>query len=69
MGTSLDMLRRAAATLLRLARLPENRPLLRRHERRLLSLVMSQILDQKVAHELADVLYHCNLPDADSHEH
>lgn len=60
MGTSLDMLRRAAATLLRLARHPENRPLIRRHERRLLSLVMSQILDQKVAHELADVLYFCS---------
>lgn len=62
MGTSLDMLRRAAATLLRLAEHPENRPLIRRHERRLLSLVMSQILDQKVAHELADVLYQCSLP-------
>ncbi|XP_069361885.1 trithorax group protein osa isoform X3 [Maniola hyperantus] len=60
MGTSLDMLRRAAATLLRLAERAENRPLLRRHERRLLSLVMSQILDQKVAHELADVLWHCS---------
>lgn len=59
MGTSLDMLRRAAATLLRLAERPENRPLIRRHERRLLSLVMSQILDQKVAHELADVLFQC----------
>lgn len=62
MGTSLDMLRRAAATLLRLAEHPQNRPLIRRHERRLLSLVMSQILDQKVAHELADVLYQCSLP-------
>ncbi|XP_063361134.1 trithorax group protein osa-like [Cydia amplana] len=62
MGTSLDMLRRAAATLLRLAEHAENRPLIRRHERRLLSLVMSQILDQKVAHELADVLYHCSQP-------
>ncbi|GBO99686.1 Trithorax group protein osa [Eumeta japonica] len=59
MGTSLDMLRRAAATLLRLAEHPANRALIRRHERRLLSLVMSQILDQKVAHELADVLYQC----------
>ncbi|XP_039759780.1 trithorax group protein osa-like isoform X6 [Pararge aegeria] len=62
MGTSLDMLRRAAATLLRLAERAENRPLLRRHERRLLSLVMSQILDQKVAHELADVLWHVSQP-------
>ncbi|XP_028170333.1 trithorax group protein osa [Ostrinia furnacalis] len=57
MGTSLDMLRRAAATLRRLAGHAENRPLLRRHERRLLALVMSQILDQKVAHELAGVLF------------
>lgn len=66
MGTSLDMLRRAAATLLRLAEHPENRPLIRRHERRLLSLVMSQILDQKVAHELADVLYHCSQQRSDA---
>ncbi|XP_035452854.1 trithorax group protein osa isoform X5 [Spodoptera frugiperda] len=66
MGTSLDMLRRAAATLLRLAEHPENRPLIRRHERRLLSLVMSQILDQKVAHELADVLFHCSQSRADA---
>lgn len=66
MGTSLDMLRRAAATLLRLAEHPENRPLIRRHERRLLSLVMSQILDQKVAHELADVLFHCSQARADA---
>lgn len=71
MGTSLDMLRRAAATLLRLARHPDNRPLIRRHERRLLSLVMSQILDQKVAHELADVLYYCSQQrvDDDLQEH
>ncbi|KAL0868394.1 hypothetical protein ABMA27_007907 [Loxostege sticticalis] len=60
MGTSLDMLRRAAATLHRLAAHAENRPLIRRHERRLLALVMSQILDQKVAHELADVLFACS---------
>lgn len=66
MGTSLDMLRRAAATLLRLAEHSENRPLIRRHERRLLSLVMSQILDQKVAHELADVLYQCSQPAGDA---
>lgn len=68
MGTSLDMLRRAAATLLRLAEHPENRPLIRRHERRLLSLVMSQILDQKVAHELADVLYQCSQRRVDDSE-
>lgn len=65
MGTSLDMVRRAAATLLRLAEHPCNRALLRRHERRLLSLVMSQILDQRVARELADVLYHCGRDDPD----
>jgi AT-rich interactive domain-containing protein 1 len=49
MGTSLDMLRRAAMTLLNLARHPENRPLFVQHEPRLLQLVMSQILEQKVA--------------------
>lgn len=57
MGTSLDMLRRAAATLVHLARHPDNRPLLVQQESRLLALVMSQILDQQVALLLSKVLY------------
>lgn len=60
MGTSLDMLRRAAATLLNLARHPDNRTLLLQHESRLLALVMSQILDQQVAAIVARVLYQCS---------
>lgn len=57
MGTSLDMLRRAAGTLLHLARHPDNRTLFVQHEPRLLQLVMSQILDQQVACVLARVLF------------
>ncbi|XP_050519280.1 trithorax group protein osa isoform X2 [Diabrotica virgifera virgifera] len=57
MGTSLDMLRRAAATLVFLARHPDNHTLMVQQEPRLLALVMSQILDQQVALLLAKVLY------------
>ncbi|XP_065351096.1 trithorax group protein osa isoform X2 [Cloeon dipterum] len=60
MGTSLDMLRRAAATLLHLSRHRANRPLFVQQEQRLLTLVMSQILDQHVAAILARVLYQCS---------
>lgn len=58
MGTSLDMLRRAAGTLLHLAKHPDNRPLFMQQEQRLLQLVMSQILDQQVAYVIARVLFH-----------
>ena len=57
MGTSLDMLRRAASTLLNLSKHPDNIPLFLRQEQRLLALVMSQILDQGVASILSNVLY------------
>ncbi|XP_014219611.1 trithorax group protein osa-like [Copidosoma floridanum] len=60
MGTSLDMLRRAAGTLLNLSRHPDNRTLLLHHESRLLALVMSQILDQQVAAIVARVLFQCS---------
>lgn len=60
MGTSLDMLRRAAGTLLNLSRHPDNRTLLLQHESRLLALVMSQILDQQVAAIVARVLFQCS---------
>nr|CAD7452330.1 unnamed protein product [Timema tahoe] len=62
MGTSLDMLRRAAGTLLHLSRHPDNRPLFLQQEQRLLALVMSQILDQQVASILARVLFQCSRP-------
>ncbi|XP_067675307.1 trithorax group protein osa-like isoform X7 [Haliotis asinina] len=61
MGTSLDMLRRAATILLCLARIEENRKLFVHHQSRLLALVMSQILDQSVAQILSDVLFECSL--------
>ena len=57
MGTSLDMLRRAASTLFNLSRHADNVPLFVTHEQRLLSLVMSQILDQGVASILSNVLF------------
>lgn len=59
MGTSLDMLRRAANILLHMAMVPENRHVFSHHQQRLLSLVMSQILDQYVAQILSDVLFYC----------
>ncbi|XP_064488788.1 trithorax group protein osa-like isoform X2 [Ornithodoros turicata] len=62
MGTTLDMVRRAAATLRCLARVPDNRSLFAPLQSRLLALVMSQILDQGVAALLADVLYECSQP-------
>lgn len=60
MGTTLDMVRRAAGTLRCLARVPTNRALFLQHQGRLLALVMSQILDQGVAGIVADVLYECS---------
>jgi AT-rich interactive domain-containing protein 1 len=60
MGTSLDMLRRAAMTLLHIARVPENRNFFIHNQSRLLTLVLSQILDQHVAQILADVLFECS---------
>ncbi|CAB4056249.1 ARID1 [Lepeophtheirus salmonis] len=57
MGTSLDMLRRAASTLSNLSQHPDNIPLFLRQEQRLLSLVMSQILDQGVEAILSNVLF------------
>lgn len=57
MGTSLDMLRRAAGTLLHLSKHPDNRPLFMQQEQRLLGLVMSHILDQQVALIISRVLY------------
>nr|KAG5699389.1 hypothetical protein BaRGS_008297 [Batillaria attramentaria] len=60
MGTSLDMLRRAATTLLHLARVPENRKLFLHHQSRLLTLVMSQILDTGVTQIVSDVLFECS---------
>lgn len=55
-GTSVDMLCRAADVLLCLAQIPANSGILARFHHRLLQLVMSQILDCKVTAILAQVL-------------
>ena len=60
MGTSLDMLRRAASILLHMARVPDNRKLFIAQQPRLLNLVMSQILDQTVSNTLSEVLFECS---------
>ncbi|RWS09496.1 trithorax group protein osa-like protein [Dinothrombium tinctorium] len=65
MGTTLDMVRRAAACLRCLSRIPDNRPLFLNYQQRLLTLVMSQILDQGVASIIADVIYECSLYEND----
>lgn len=57
MGTSLDMLRRAARILNDLSRVEENLPLFVDYQERLLTLSMSLVLDQYVAHMLMGVLY------------
>lgn len=59
MGTSLDMIRRTSATLVEMALVEENQPILLKQQDRLLGLVMSQILDQHVAKMISDVLYEC----------
>ena len=60
MGTSLDMLRRAASILLHMARVPDNRKMFVSQQSRLLNLVMSQILDQTVSNTLSEVLFECS---------
>jgi AT-rich interactive domain-containing protein 1 len=60
MGTSMDMLRKAAAVLLHVAQVPENQSLFVEQQQRILSLAMSQILDATVTDVLADVLFHCS---------
>lgn len=60
MGTSLDMLRRSAAILLNIAKVPDNRKMFVPQQNRLLNLVMSEILDQSVANTLSEVLFECS---------
>ncbi|KAK8388046.1 hypothetical protein O3P69_020134 [Scylla paramamosain] len=57
MGTSLDMVRRSANTLVHLSRVPANARVISGTENRLLTLVMSQILDTYVASQLSQVLF------------
>lgn len=57
MGTSLDMVRRSANTLVNLSRVPDNARVIMACENRFLNLVMSQILDTYVASQLSQVLF------------
>jgi AT-rich interactive domain-containing protein 1 len=58
----MDMLRRAASTLCAMAQVPENRKLFVQHQTRLLTLVMSHILDSSVTRILSNVLFECSQP-------
>lgn len=57
-GTSVDMLRRAASTLVSLARIPSNRSLFLPFQGRILTLATSRILDGLIVNHLASVLYY-----------
>lgn len=61
MGTTADMVKRAASLLTCLARVPENRPLFFNYQQRLIQLVMSHVLDSAVVNLIADVMYECSL--------
>jgi len=65
MGTTLDMLRRAAAALKHLAAVPENRSLFLPQQDRILALVMSHVLDNSVSKLLSGVLFLCSSSPAD----
>ena len=60
MGTSLDMLKRAAIVLQQIAQVPQNQQLMARYQERLLALVISEVLDQSVMAIISDVLFHCS---------
>lgn len=57
MGTSVGMLRRAANTLLCLAKVSENQPKFAQFQSRLLNFTMSQLMDSRVAATISDVLF------------
>lgn len=61
LSTTQDMLKRAAQTLKCLSNLVDNHPLFAQHQQRLLSLVMSQKLDQEVVPIVADVIFEISL--------
>ena len=60
LGTSLDMLRKAARTLAFLAQVPENQTLFVDKQERILNLVMSVCMDTEVVRMLSDVLFSCS---------
>lgn len=60
LGTSVDMLRKAASTLRALALVPQNQPLFLPKQERILNLLMSNCMDSKVVEYLSDVLFSCS---------
>lgn len=62
LGTTIEMLRRAAKCLLYVAQFggPEAARLVFKYEQRLLDLITSQFVDAKVSQLLAEVLFHCS---------
>lgn len=60
-STTQDMLRRAAVTLKCLSQLVDNHALFSQYQQRLLTLVMSQKLDQEVVPIIADVIFEISL--------
>ena len=59
LGTSLDMLRKCARTLVFLAQVPDNHNLFFDKQERLLNLVMSMCMDSEVVRMLSEVLFSC----------
>ncbi|XP_078618726.1 AT-rich interactive domain-containing protein 1B-like isoform X1 [Branchiostoma floridae x Branchiostoma japonicum] len=57
-GTSPDMMRRAAVTLVCLTKVPENRALFVQHESRVLTLSMSHVFDQQILGHLSETLFY-----------
>lgn len=60
-GTTLDMIKRSAASLRCLARIPENRPLFFNYQQRLITLLMSPVLHPGITNLIADILYECSV--------
>jgi hypothetical protein len=56
-GTSVGMLRRAASSLLFMAKLPATHPKFGRFQQRLLHFTMSHLMDSRVAATVAETLY------------
>jgi len=57
-GTSVDMLRRAASTLVCLARIRSNRAQFLPFQERILRLAVLRILDSMIANHLAEILFY-----------
>jgi AT-rich interactive domain-containing protein 1 len=60
LGTTIDMLKRAANCIKYIAIDIDNLQYISRHEQRLLNLITSQFIDKKVGQILSEVLYYCS---------